>query len=77
MMESTDTGYDKRFTRYTPKTQGSSNLRILDPVHGPSGGAPISSRICRDVKKFLVALCAIQDALSIRGFGKGALAKAL
>jgi len=26
MMESTDTGYDKRFTRYTPKTQGSSLL---------------------------------------------------
>ena len=24
MLESTDAGYDKRFTRYTPKTQGSS-----------------------------------------------------
>ena len=45
MMESTDAGYDKRFTRYTPKTQGPSYLRILDPVHGPSDGAPISSRI--------------------------------
>ena len=34
MMESTDTEHDKRFTRYTPKTQGTSYLRILDPAHG-------------------------------------------
>ena len=64
-MESTDAGCDKRFTRFTPKTQGPSYLRILDPAHGTSGGAPISSRICQDVNKFLVALCAIRDALGI------------
>ena len=44
VMESTDPDYDKRFTRYTPKSQGSAYLRILGPVHGPTGGAPALAR---------------------------------
>ena len=71
VIESTNPGYDKRFTRYTPRNQGTSYLRILGPVHGPSGGASISSLICRDVKEFLVALCAIRDALGIYVPGLG------
>ena len=65
MLQLGDPSYDTRFTRYTPKTQGSAYLRILDPAHGPTGGAPISSRICQDVKKFLVALQAIRDSLEV------------
>jgi len=53
MLQLGDPSYDTRFTRYTPKTQGSAYLCILDPAHGPTGGAPISSRFCQDVKKFL------------------------
>ena len=33
-MEPTEPDYDKRFTRHTPKTQGSSYRRIPDPAHG-------------------------------------------
>ena len=62
MMESTDPEYDKRFT---PKSQGSAYLRILDPVHGPTGGAPVSYRIIQDVDKFPVALEAVRDVRGI------------
>ena len=62
MMESTDPYYDKRFT---PKSQGSAYLRILDPVHGPTGGTPVSYRITQDVDKFPVALEAVRDVRGI------------
>ena len=65
LLQPTDPGYDKRFSRYTPKLQTSAYLRVLDPAHGPHGGSPSSSRICQDVSKFLVACCAIRDARGI------------
>ena len=34
MLQLGDPGYDTRFTRHTPKTQGSAYLRIPDPAHG-------------------------------------------
>ena len=63
-MESTDPDYEKQFTRNTPRPQGSAYLRILDPVHGPTGGAA-SYRIIQDVDKLPVALEAVRDVRGI------------
>ena len=65
LMLPSDDDYDKRFSRLTPKLQGSAYLRIYDPAHGPHGGAPVSIRICQDVEKFVVALKAISTARGI------------
>ena len=48
-----DEGYELRYSRATPKLQSSAYLRVLDPVHGPNGGAPTSKRIIQDIDKFL------------------------
>jgi len=55
-------GYAERFSRATPKLQTEAYLRVFDPSLGPDAGAPLGSRICQDVGKFLVALSAIRDA---------------
>jgi hypothetical protein len=71
MMAEGDTGYDKRFTRYTPATQLSAYLRVLDPANGLHGGAPVSTRICQDVCKFLTSLDAIRLARGVCVAGLG------
>ena len=40
MLQQGDPGYDTRFTRYTPKTQGNAYPRILDPRTGRPAARP-------------------------------------
>ena len=60
-----DPGYEKRFCRDTPVLQTWAYTRLLEPDLGPKAGAPLGSRICQDVGKFIPALEAIRDARGI------------
>lgn len=41
----------KKFSKSTPGRQDHGYLRLLDPIHGPTGGVPTSKRIIQDVEK--------------------------
>ena len=67
-----DEGYELRYSRATPKLQGSAYRRVLDPAHGRDGGAPSSKRIIQDIDKFLpcrVRRFVLLMVLSLRALG--------
>jgi len=66
-----DPGYFTRFTLYTPSTQDSAYLRILDQANGLHGGSPTSDRICQDISKFVSNLKGIRNARGccVQGLG--------
>jgi hypothetical protein len=43
----------------------------MDPALGMEKGAPISNRICQDIRKFVLALTGIRDArgICVQGLG--------
>ncbi len=46
-------------------------MRMIDPAHGPNGGAPTSTRICQDVSKVVSALIVLRDVrgIAVQGLG--------
>jgi len=58
-------------SRATPNALDYAYLRMIDPAHGPNGGAPTSSRICQDVSKVVSALIVVRDVreIAVQGLG--------